>query len=156
FKGGGTSVGLPQRSARIPTTNGNSFFWIAPPTSTSYVICTRGGRTRSSLCCRLSGICAPVSVDDRCQTHGLGPVDRSMRHLVLRLLAKLQHREDLPELRRVANELRQQLFERQPAPADGAADQKRHRAVRLRAAEEVGRFRQPPVRFGTRANRRRQ
>src|SRR5262249_24299558 len=43
-----------------------------------------------------------------------------------------------------------------PAPADGAADQKRHRAVRLRAAEEVGRFRQPPVRFGTRANRRRQ
>src|SRR5262245_2722690 len=56
FIGGGAVVCLPLRSARIPTTNGSSFFWMAPPVSTSYVICTRGGRTRSSLCCRLSGI----------------------------------------------------------------------------------------------------
>src|SRR5205814_10549328 len=51
---GSGSSGWPEKSPRTPRTKGSSLFSIAPPISTSYVICTLGGRTRSSLCCMLS------------------------------------------------------------------------------------------------------
>src|SRR5262245_3399349 len=41
-----SSTGWPERSARTPTTNGSSFISMAPPVSTSYVMWTRGFRTR--------------------------------------------------------------------------------------------------------------
>ena len=46
-------------------TNGNSLISMASPTSTSYVICTRGGRTRSSLCCMLSRAISYPQVSER-------------------------------------------------------------------------------------------
>ena len=49
-------------------TNGSSFFSMAPPVSTSYVIWTRGGRTRSSFFCVLSAIADSGVAEERgCQ-----------------------------------------------------------------------------------------
>ena len=42
------SVGLPEKSPITPTTNGSSLTTVAPSVSTSYVMCTRGFRTRDS------------------------------------------------------------------------------------------------------------
>src|SRR5262249_29624801 len=54
LSGRSDSLGCADRSAMTPTTKGSSVLTMAPLVSTSYVICTRGRRTRSSLCCRLS------------------------------------------------------------------------------------------------------
>ena len=50
------SVGFPENSPITPTTNGRSFTTTAPSVSTSYVIWTRGLRTRDNFCCTDSGM----------------------------------------------------------------------------------------------------
>src|SRR5262245_20002479 len=62
LSGFNASTGSPEKSPSTPTTNGSSFSTSAPSVSTSYLMWTRGLRTRSSLSWMLAKALSPLNV----------------------------------------------------------------------------------------------
>src|SRR4029450_1761810 len=74
LSGFNASTGSPEKSPSTPTTNGSSLSTSAPSVSTSYLIWTRGLRTRSSLSWMLAKALSPLNV-------GAARAPRPYRHM---------------------------------------------------------------------------
>src|SRR5262245_52923209 len=135
---GSSWAGCPEKSPSTPTTKGSSLSSIAPPISTSYVICTRGGRTRFNFCWMLSFLGIFLS-------SASGRSDRAPRLSRRTASVGSLQSERLPnriELGPVLDHVGKPGFQGHLTPGNRALHEVGHRAVRLGAPEVVGDLRQ--------------